>query len=101
MKLDSIIPEIKKIIIDSNKTNDINKLIGFKKWSYYTGAYDVYALKSPQLIEAPMESFDNMTQTMCAMYCSDSFASSKGYFDLIYLQLSFLILLSYKQTRNI
>ena len=29
MKLDSIIPEIKKIITDSNKTNDINKLIAF------------------------------------------------------------------------
>jgi hypothetical protein len=43
MKLDSIIPEIKKIIIDSNKTNDINKLIGFNLrmagYSFYMVEY--------------------------------------------------------------
>jgi hypothetical protein len=43
MKLDSIIPEIKKIIIDSNKTNDIDKLIGFNLrmagYSFYMVEY--------------------------------------------------------------
>jgi hypothetical protein len=43
MKLESIIPEIKKIIIDSNKTNDIDKLIGYNLrmagYSFYLGEY--------------------------------------------------------------
>ena len=43
MKLDSIIPEIKKIITDSNKTNDINKLIGYNLrmagYSFYMVEY--------------------------------------------------------------